>query len=97
MPALDTLVKIPETVLFRELEGELVLLSLARGTYFSLDPIGTRFWQLIQACGGDLRQVVTTFREEFDVSEQRCREDLAALTASLCEHGLLERVAPPAA
>lgn len=39
-------VRINDDVMFQELQGEAVLLSLASGTYFGLDRMGTRIWQL---------------------------------------------------
>lgn len=97
LQSLECQVRIPETTLFRELDGELVLLSVSRGTYFSLDRVGTRFWQAIQAGKGSLPDALARVLDEFEVDEERCRADLIEFVASLCEHGLLERVAPPAA
>jgi len=34
----------PDGVLFRELEGEAVILSVEGGTYYGLDDVGTRMW-----------------------------------------------------
>lgn len=34
-------------VLFREVDGEAVLLNLDSETYFGLDPVGTRMWQVL--------------------------------------------------
>ena len=42
-------VVVPETVLFRELEGVAVLLNLKTDSYLSLDDVGTRRWQLFSA------------------------------------------------
>ena len=94
MTALDARVKIPETVLFRELDGELVLLNLTRGTYFSLDPVGTRIWLLTQQCAGHLPQVLAKMMEEFSVDEERARADLLQLVSTLYEHGLVEPASP---
>ena len=92
--ALDRRVRIPESVLSRELDGELVVLNLSGGTYFSLDPVGTRIWQLIQTCNGRLEAVVPRLLEEFAVDEQRARVDLLTLVSTLKEHGLVEWAAP---
>ena len=40
---------VPPQVLARVVGEETVLLHLDSGTYFGLDPVGTRAWQLIQA------------------------------------------------
>ena len=91
--ALDRRVRIPESVLSRELDGELVVLNLSGGTYFSLDPVGTRIWRLIQTCDGRLEEVLPCLLEEFAVDEQRARTDLLTLVSTLKEHGLVEWVA----
>ena len=40
--------KIPSTVMTRTIGDETVILDLAGGTYFGLDPVGARIWQLIE-------------------------------------------------
>ena len=93
--ALDCRVRIPESVLSRELDGELVVLNLSGGTYFSLDPVGTRIWQLIQTCNGRLEEVLRRLLEEFAVDEQSARADLLALVASLEKNALVELASAP--
>lgn len=90
-------VSIAPSVLCRELDGELVLLNVDQGTYFSLNPVGTRIWQLIEQFGGRLQPVAESVLEEFDVSQEQCRRDLAAWVQTLCEHRLLEPKKPSAA
>jgi len=46
-PTLRDSIIIPDDVLFRELDGEAVLLNLKTGIYFGLNPVATRMWQLI--------------------------------------------------
>jgi hypothetical protein len=83
-----TRVKISDEVLFQELQGEAVLLELKTGVYFGLDKVGTRVWQLLgeQATLGG---VVEAMMHEFDVSEERCTEDVLTLVERLKEQGLL--------
>lgn len=75
-------------VLFRELEGEAVLLDLKSQRYFGLDAVGTRIWQLLE----ELRRpeaVLTAMLEEFDVSREQLEGDLEAFLARLREAGLI--------
>ena len=44
-------------VVFRDLEGEAVILDLASGTYFGLNDVGTRVWRLVDE-GRDASQIV---------------------------------------
>lgn len=78
-----------DVVLSQALAGEMVLLNLATGAYFGLDPVGTRIWQLIQE-HSHLQHVLALLLEEFDVEEECCRTDLLQLVSTLCSHGLLE-------
>jgi len=49
MPAsLDRSVRVGKDVMFRELDGEAVLLNLESGKYYGLDPVGSRIWQFVQ-------------------------------------------------
>ncbi len=87
--SLSTRVKIPDNVLFRDLQGELVVLEVNRGFYFGLDAIGTRIWHLLRE-QRSLQQVVAILVEEYEVVEEPAAEDLLAFVRQLREHGLLE-------
>lgn len=80
--------RVPEGLVYSVLEGEAVILDLTGGTYFGLDPIGTRMWQLIEQLGS-LDQIVSTLLTEFDVVEDRLRRDLDELIRTLVDKGLL--------
>lgn len=75
-------------VIFRELDGEAVLLDLANGRYYGLNAVGTRVWTL--AAGGTrVEDVVTALAGEFDADAPRIRDDVEALLADLIGRGLL--------
>jgi len=78
-----------DDVLFRDLDGEMVLLDLRTGVYCSLDPVGTRIWLLTQE-GRSLAGVVEAVVAEYDVGTEQCSADLLAFVASLREKGLVE-------
>jgi hypothetical protein len=73
-----------------DLEDEVVVLSLADGTYYGLDPVGARVWSLLQA-----PQTVAAIRdvllEEYSgVDADQCTRDLVALLEQLVEWNLAE-------
>ena len=49
--SLDSRVTIGPDVVFRELDGEAVILNLETGLYFGLNEMGTRIWQRLDAHG----------------------------------------------
>jgi hypothetical protein len=86
---LTTRVTVPESVLFRDLDGEAVLLETASGRYYGLDEVGTRMWSLLQI-HGEIGAVCRALLAEYDVSEERLRADLEKLVETLVARGLLK-------
>lgn len=85
MPQDDPLARIygvPEEVVFREVDGEAVILDMKNGTYFGLDPVGTRVWQLLIE-HARLEAVFSALAAEFDVDPDTLRADLLDLVAAL--------------
>ena len=81
-------VRIPEEVLARQVGGETVMLDLAKGAYFGLDPVGARIWQLL-AEGKTLAEVRDAIVAEYEVSHEDAERDLLALVADLMAQGLV--------
>jgi Coenzyme PQQ synthesis protein D (PqqD) len=86
-PTLDGRVVPSDNAVFRELEGESVLLNLETGMYYGLDVVGTRAWQLA-AAGGSLRAVRDRLVEEYDAEPDVIERDLLALADALAGKGL---------
>jgi hypothetical protein len=72
-----------------DLDGETVILNLESGTYYSLDPVGTRIWSLIQESKtvGEIRDIIL---EEYEVEPDRCEQDIIALIEQLVDTGLVQ-------
>jgi hypothetical protein len=80
-------VTINPDVLFRELDGEAVLLNLDAGMYYGLDPVGTKIWELIGEYGS-LQLVFDAMLREYDVDATILENDLLRLVSELCDNGL---------
>ena len=83
----DTL-SIPAPVMTRKVGEETVILDLDSGTYFGLDPVGTRIWQLM-ADGKTLGEVCQAMTEAYEVTREEVERDVLALAESLGERGLV--------
>jgi Coenzyme PQQ synthesis protein D (PqqD) len=79
---------IPDDVVSRELDGELVVTSLSMGGFLRLDDVGRRIWRLLEE-GKGLDDVVEALTREFDVDTAACRTDVEAFFDDLAERGLL--------
>ena len=84
----DARLQIPEQVVTRQVGDETVLLNLESGTYFGLDPVGSRFLELLEV-EGTLAAVLAKMLEEFDVTEAQLEADLLRLADEMLASGLL--------
>ena len=82
-------VVVPETVLFRELDGESVLLNLKTESYLGLDRVGTRMWAVFTT-QPSIQAANDVLLAEYDVAPDVLRKDVEALLAQMVEHGLIE-------
>lgn len=81
-------VRVPPEVIARQVGEETVMLDLAKGAYFGLDPVGARMWQLLIE-GKTLAEVCGAIVKEYDVSHDAVERDLLALVAELMAQGLI--------
>ena len=85
---LERTVRVPDDVVFRELQGEAVIRNLASSMYFGLDPGGTRIWRLCET-QGSLKSVLDAMQEEFDAPRETLQAVLLAFVDELTAKGLL--------
>ena len=85
---LSSTFSISTEVLSQEVSGETVLLDLQSESYFGLDAVGTRIWQLLQE-NNRLQQVVDVMLEEYDVDEKMLLKDLNELLDKLIDEELI--------
>ncbi len=87
-PQLATITAITEHVSC-VLGQETVILQLQNGQYYGLNEVGSRVWELIQQ-PRTTEEIETSLLEEFDVAQDRCREDLASLLQDMAAAGLVQ-------
>jgi Coenzyme PQQ synthesis protein D (PqqD) len=69
------------------LAGESVILNMASGQYFALNPVGSQIWQWLQEpCTKEV--VCQRLIAEYEVSREQCEAEVTALFAKLSEYGL---------
>lgn len=77
-------------VMARQVGSETVILDLASGTYFGLDEVGSRVWQLLQA-GHDQDAICASLLEEYEVAPDALARDVDTLLQELEQRGLVQR------
>ncbi len=80
---------IPSDVLFQEVNGEVVALSMTTGNYHGMNEVASRMWHLIQK-HESLESAIATLLEEYDVPESQLREDMSQFVGQLLSSGLIK-------
>lgn len=80
--------KLSPDVVFRDLEGEAVILDLASGTYFGLNEVGTRVWRLVDE-GRDVSQIVEIVTSEYQADRATIARDVERLLDDLRSRRLI--------
>lgn len=88
-----------DDVAAKVIDGELILIRLSDGTYYSMENVGTRVWELIEG-GHDLPATVGAIAGWFGVPVERAEADVHAVVAELLAEQLIAPAgagaAPPA-
>jgi hypothetical protein len=82
-------ITVPDRVLFRDLDGEAVILHLDTGQYFGLNPMGTQMWFLLEK-HGCVEKTFEALQESYQVSADLLRRDLLTFVDELVSRSLLE-------
>lgn len=75
-------ITIPTQVMARQVGEETVILDLANGAYFGLNPVGARIWQLMSE-GKTIAEICETMLAEYDASRENIESDVLKLAEDL--------------
>lgn len=78
-----------------DLDGETALLSVAKGSYFGLNDVGSRIWALLERPISP-RGLCLRLLEEYDVSPETCEAEVTAYLQALLELDLVARASEEA-
>jgi Coenzyme PQQ synthesis protein D (PqqD) len=81
-------IEVSTEVMSRVVGDETVLLDLASGTYFGLNAVGARIWELIGE-GKSIAEACEILLREFDTSKETIESDALSLGESLLDRGLI--------
>jgi hypothetical protein len=76
-------------VVWRDLDGEVVILNLATGNYYGLEGAANAMWQLLVE-HGSTEKVIEIMTREYDVDVARLQQDLDALVQDLVRRSILQ-------
>jgi hypothetical protein len=84
---LDKITISPDAIA-RRVGDETVILQLRSGTYFGLDSVGARIWQLLEE-GKSPTEICNVMLDEYDVLPETLERDIMALIKNLLAQDLV--------
>ncbi|HOX35957.1 MAG TPA: PqqD family peptide modification chaperone [Methanoregulaceae archaeon] len=86
---MDSVVAVTKDQMSCGLDDEAVILSIKKGVHFSLNPLGSRIWSMVQKPikVGTIRDAILA---DFDIDNKTCEEDLLLIISEMQKEGLIK-------
>lgn len=85
---LETILQRHPNLLFNQVDGETVMLSMESSSYYGLDKTATRIWELLEK-PIKLGELITNLVNEYDVSNEQCQIDTIDFVKKLINQSLV--------
>ncbi len=77
-----------EEIVWRNLEGEAVLLNPNSGKYYGLNEVGCSFWEKVNGTNS-LESIINLLLEEYDVERETLEQDIIELATNMEERKII--------
>ena len=88
----QTLLARSNQVLFSEVDGDVTMMSVENGKYYSLKEVGARIWALLEQPMSP-EQICNQLMVEYRVDRERCEGEVIRVMRQMASEGIVERVA----
>lgn len=73
---MNTKWNISPEVLSSKIDEEVILMSIEADSYFGLDPVASRIWEILSTQPASVDELVAAMMEEYETDEETCRKDV---------------------
>ena len=73
---------------FSRIDDEVVMLSLSMGEYYTLNPVASRIWELLEKKTTP-GEIIVNLQEEFEVEPEQCSEETYQCLSEFKNKGLI--------
>jgi len=73
------------------LSDELVMMNIEKGKYFSLNPVATRIWDLLET-PLTTEELCSLLREEYEVDIEQCRADVTEVLKKMIKMEIIMKI-----
>ncbi len=76
-------------IVFSEVDGEVVMLSVKNGEYYNLNEVSSDIWQELKE-SRSFKDLVIQLQAAYDVSYEACEEETRSFLEQTIEKGIIE-------
>ena len=85
----ESIVNQIEDIVASDIDDEKVMMSVEKGQYYSLDPVGSRVWELIEK-PVKVTDLIDALLMKYEADRETCERDVLAFLEDLHEDGILQ-------
>lgn len=85
----DTKIVRDSEIIFSEMDGETVMMSIENGEYYGIDPVGSRIWELIET-PVKVSGLCEILGAEYKVTPEQCSKDVMSFLNDMLEKGIVK-------
>jgi hypothetical protein len=85
---LESTVSQIEDIVASDIDDEKVMMSVEKGQYFGMDPVGSRVWELIEK-PIKVSKLIDGLLGKYNVDRETCEQDVLAFLEELHEDGIV--------
>jgi len=85
----NSIIKRSPEIVYSDMDGETVMMSIEQGSYFGIDAIGSHIWNVLEE-EISVEALCARLCEKYDVEESQCQQDVIRLLEKMQEHNIIE-------
>jgi hypothetical protein len=78
-------------IVFNEMDGETIMMSIENGEYYGINSIGSRIWKLLETPKA-ASEICDALLPDFDVTREQCAKDVLLFLNRMAEKGVVKIV-----
>lgn len=88
---IDATVVRNQEIIFSDMDDETVMMSIEKGEYYGVNPVGRRIWELLET-PVTVSSMCDTLCNEYNVETGQCNKDALAFLAQLLQKDVIRVV-----
>lgn len=72
---LQSIIARNQEIIHNDIDGEVVIMSIAKNNFYGIDKIGSHIWELLEN-SRSVEEIITTMMQNYEVERETCEKDV---------------------